>query len=392
MNGLIKALTCILGVLAVVACLATIGIIGYTMTGGGSAKNKLTSNRADGTISPDNIVVEVEELTSGENVDEATDDNLPVPTAIPDGASTTPAPGAENIVNLAGHVHDYKPEEVIKATCYQAGQIKYTCSCGDTYFTDVMSTGHVADDWEVLRKPTASQDGLRVKKCIYCDEVMAQENIAYASSSADASGTPSAEANHIHQYTSTTEREPTCTLAGLRKYSCTCNNFYTEMIPAAGHVASDWTVAAEATTSQEGTEQRTCVVCGVLLDSRPIPAVQPTPAATTAATASAAPAGTAAGTAAGNAAATATPAVSSTPHVHSYTSYVLKEANCTEKGIRSFICTCGSSRAESIELDLNNHTYRAVVIPATATTQGYTVYTCIRCNFSYFDNYTPTIN
>lgn len=93
MNGLIKALTCILGVLAVVACLATIGIIGYTMTGGGSAKNKLTSNRADGTISPDNIVVEVEELTSGENVDEATDDNLPVPTAIPDGASTTPAPG-----------------------------------------------------------------------------------------------------------------------------------------------------------------------------------------------------------------------------------------------------------------------------------------------------------
>lgn len=70
---------------------------------------------------------------------------------------------------------------------------------------------------------------------------------------------------------------------------------------------------------------------------------------------------------------------------------MLKEANCTEQGIRSFICTCGSSYAESIERDLNNHTYRAVVIPATRVTQGYTAYTCIRCNYSYFDNYTPAI-
>ena len=71
--------------------------------------------------------------------------------------------------------------------------------------------------------------------------------------------------------------------------------------------------------------------------------------------------------------------------------FVLKEANCTEKGIRSFVCSCGSSKAESIELDMNNHTFRAVVIPATSTTQGYTAYTCVRCNYSYFDNYTPAI-
>lgn len=47
--------------------------------------------------------------------------------------------------------------------------------------------------------------------------------------------------------------------------------------------------------------------------------------------------------------------------------------------------------AENVDKDLNNHTFRSVVIPATKDTQGYTAYTCVRCNFSYFDNYTPAI-
>ena len=39
MSGLVKVLTGLLGVMAVVACLATIGIIGYSMTGAGAEKN-----------------------------------------------------------------------------------------------------------------------------------------------------------------------------------------------------------------------------------------------------------------------------------------------------------------------------------------------------------------
>ena len=184
------------------------------------------------------------------------------------------------------------------------------------------------------------------------------------------------------------------------------------MIPAPGHVASDWTIAAEPTTTYMGTEQRTCKVCGVVLDSRPVnkltasssPGASTSPSSTAAAspssgasaTASAGASATASAgasataTAAGNATASASPSASS--HSHSYVSYVLKEANCTEKGIRSFVCTCGSSYAESIELDMNNHTFRAVVIPATKTTQGYTVYTCLRCNYSYFDNFVPALS
>lgn len=360
MSGIVKVLTGILGVMAVVACLATIGIIGYSFIGAGDD----------------------EELTA-QSTEELLQSQQEVPTMVPEAASAsdaseTPSPIA---VVSSDHVHDYEETVEVKATCYQSGRLKYICECGDFYYVDVLSTGHVADDWEVVREATAERDGLRVKKCIYCDEIIAQESIPYESETGTSDGSSSSE-THVHRYTATTEREATCTLAGLRKYTCSCGNFYTEMIPAAGHVATDWTVVEEATTTQMGREQRTCSVCGVVLDSRPINVLEAS------ATASASASATTASTASASASATPT----ATPHVHSYQSYVLKEANCTEKGIRSYVCSCGSSYAESIDLDLNNHTYTSVVIPATKTTQGYTVYTCIRCNYSYYDNYTPALS
>ncbi len=373
MNGIMKVLTCILGALAVVACIATVGIIGYSMTGAGEEKNTAVS------------------------ADEVQENQIsPIPTQVPDsdneeanqeenGTVSTPQPIGDD-----GHVHDFEETVEKKATCYSAGRLKYSCQCGEEYYVDILSTGHVADDWEVVRKPTAENDGLRVKKCIYCDEIVAQETIPYEDGS-DEDGDSEDSTAHLHQYTAETVREPSCTLAGLRKYTCSCGSFYTEMIPAPGHVATDWTVAEEPTSTQLGTEQRTCSVCGVLLDSRPVNMVSPSPSTGTQATATPAGTSTTAPTATSGSGTQATAAPTATPHTHNYTSYVLKEANCTEKGIRSFICTCGSSYAESIELNLDNHTFRSVVIPATADTMGYTVYTCVRCNYSYFDNYTPAL-
>ncbi len=403
MSGIMKVLTCILGVLAVAACIATVGIIGYSMTGAGDEKNTTVSSdaseddRAQVTMVPTQAP-DADDAAEGEQ-DNTGSDASPVPQPI----------GAD------GHVHEYEESVVKKATCYSAGKLKYHCECGDEYFVDLLSTGHVADDWEMFKKPTAEADGVRIKKCIYCDEIVAQETVPYKSESST-DGDSEEEADHVHQYTAETVREPSCTLAGLRKYSCSCGSFYTEMIPAPGHVATDWTVAEEPTTTHMGTEQRTCTVCGVVLDSRPVNKLTPSPAASaqtnsgtqtnssTQATASPqatnAPAASAtasltitvAPTGSGSqTAAEATSQPTATPHTHNYTSYVLKEANCTEKGIRSFTCTCGSNYAESIELNMNNHTFRSVVIPATTSTVGYTVYTCVRCNYSYFDNYTPAL-
>lgn len=383
MNGIMKVLTGILAVLAVTASLATAGIIGYSMIHPQESRNVEVEEKGGEPAS-----VEVSTLS------EQTPTAAPAETPSQD-AAVTPTPLSPAAVS-PDHVHDYEESVDKRATCYSAGKIKYACrECGDIYYVDVMSTGHVADEWEVVRKPTEDQEGLRVKKCIYCDEVVAQESVPYK----DKEDSDKEEEDHIHQYSASTEREPSCILAGLRMYSCSCGNFYTESIPALGHVATDWEVAAEPTTTKMGTEQRTCSVCGVLLDSRPVNKLTPSPSASpsaeataTAAQNSASP-GASGGTPAPASTPTATPSATptATPHTHEYQSYVLRQPTCTQIGIRSFVCTCGSSYAEEIERDLNSHSYRAVVIPATSATQGYTVYTCVRCNYSYFDNYTPTL-
>lgn len=381
MNGVAKVLTGILAVLAVVACLATISIIGYAMLGVGDGGDTEVSANTEGPSGEEPAMVQTP-------VPEATPSSEPEATASPE-AENVPTPAGDRVLP-ADHVHDYEESIEKKATCYSAGRLKYICKeCGDNYFVDIMSTGHVSGGWEVTRKPTADRDGLRVQKCIYCDEIMAQETVPFETGD----GKKDNNSDHTHQYTASTEREPSCVLAGLRKYTCSCGDFYTEMIPAPGHVATDWEVAEEATEKYMGTEQRTCTVCGVVLDSRKINRLSPSPSASASPESTSSPSSQPSASPSASATPSASPSASPspTPHEHDYKSYVLKEANCTETGIRSFVCSCGSSMAEVIERDLNNHTFRAVVIPATQNTQGYTAYTCVRCNYSYFDNYTPAV-
>ncbi len=396
MSGLLKVVTGILGVLAVVACLATVGIIGYSMRGAGENTNSENAQVVvtEPSQAPDVLLEEPpaqQEMTENSGESEAADDE--------NGTESTES-GVVPEAADPNHIHDYKESVDIKATCYQAGRLKYTCNCGDYYFVDVLSTGHVEDEWELVRTASAEQNGLRVKKCIYCDETVAQEILYYQAPEEDKK-----VEIHYHQYVAIVEREPSCILSGLRKYNCSCGSFYTEKISAMGHVASDWTVAEEPTTTYLGREQRTCNVCGVVLDSRPLSALKEptssgaspsasasktaTPSATASQTPTAKPSASA--TASAKASASTSPSNDS-GHKHSYTSYILKEASCSEKGIRSFVCTCGSSYAEVIEKDSNKHSFRMVKIPETDTTPGYTLYTCLYCNYSMQDDYTVSNN
>ena len=370
MNGVMKALTGILGVMAVVACLATVAIIGYSFINGGKpSPNNAGNNVVYVTPSPDS------------NMDVAQ-----VPTTSPDvNAEATNVPLRYD----PNHIHDYKPTVIQKANCYNPGQIKYECICGDYYVVDQLSTGHVPDEWEITVPATSTSEGTRVRRCIYCDEIVASETIPATGTGTNTSKDGDSDSNippHEHLYAATVEREPTCTQAGLRKLTCSCGNFYTETIPAVGHVATDWETAEEATATSYGTSQRVCNVCGALLDTKVLPLASPTPnaSASPGSSASAAPSST---PSSGTPAPSGTPKPTPTPHVHSYKNYVVTPATCTEKGVRSYICSCGSSYAESIELDLNNHKYMATFVAPTNTQQGYTVYTCTRCNYSYMDNY-----
>lgn len=382
MSTLMKILTGILGILAVIACVATIGIIGYSMAGGNFDKKNAKETE-------EQYLEAVASASPSADTEISQEVNVPTEEPIQSaGIAVDP-----------DHIHDYEEEIEKKATCYRAGRLKYICDCGDSYFVDVSSTGHVEDVWKVEREATKEQDGLRIKRCIYCDEIVAQEIIPYEDKEANEEESKEV---HYHTYTASIDREPSCILAGLRKYSCICGSFYTEKISALGHVVSDWKVAEEPTTTTLGREQRTCNVCGVVVDSRPVsmlsssasatPSASGTATATPSATQMPTPTATAGATPGGSPSPSAT--AGTTPgsgHSHSYTSYVLKESTCSEKGMRSFVCTCGSSYAELIELDPNNHRYTAVITSPTSNSSGFTTYTCIWCAYSYVDDYVPAI-
>ena len=74
---------------------------------------------------------------------------------------------------------------------------------------------------------------------------------------------------------------PTCTEAGRTVYTCTlCGESYAETTEPTGHVPGPWTVVREAEIGQAGEEQCCCTVCGALLDTRIISALDPIPVET----------------------------------------------------------------------------------------------------------------
>ncbi len=92
---------------------------------------------------------------------------------------------------------------------------------------------------------------------------------------------------HKHNYVETITKEPTCTETGEKTYTCDCGDSYTEEIPAKGHHFEDGE----------------CTDCGEK---------------------------------------------DSDYHKHNYVETITKEPTCTEKGKKTFTCSCGDSYTEEI--------------------------------------------
>lgn len=68
-------------------------------------------------------------------------------------------------------------------------------------------------------------------------------------------------------------------------------------------------------------------------------------------------------------------------HQHNYTGKVTKAATCTENGVKTYTCSCGSSYTESIKA---GHAYECTdTRPATCSNTGDKTYTCKTCGNSY---------
>ena len=118
--------------------------------------------------------------------------------------------------------------------------------------------------------------------------------------------------SHTHSYTSSVTTEPTCTGTGVRTYTCSCGDSYTETIDATGHNYTD-SITKQPTCTETGIRTYTCS-CG---DSY-------------------------------------TETIDATGH--NYTDSITKQPTCTRTGIRTYTCTCGDSYTEDIPALGGTHT------------------------------------
>ena len=148
---------------------------------------------------------------------------------------------------------------------------------------------------------------------------------------------------HTHSWSSgTVTKEPTCTEPGIKTYRCSCGETRTESIPALGHKWSDWTVVKEATDIEEGISERTCSVCGEE-EQQKIPKIG-----------------------------------GDEPVWDSGT--VTKEPTCTEPGIKTYKCSNGETRTESIPVLGHRWSEWVIQVEPAPTSAGLKYRTCSNCD------------
>ena len=72
------------------------------------------------------------------------------------------------------HTHTWSQWQVTKSpSCIETGEQYRTCDCGEIETAPLPVTqDHVAGDWEITTPATQTQDGMKIKQCIYCDAVL----------------------------------------------------------------------------------------------------------------------------------------------------------------------------------------------------------------------------
>ena len=143
-----------------------------------------------------------------------------------------------------------------------------------TVYNPVTNTTHGITDWtydyDNRSYDITADDGSNLKVTYGNDNVTIVEdgasyNVYYITESSGGNG--GGGADHAHSYSSVVTTQPTCTLPGVKTYTCTCGDSYTENIPAKGH---SWAVKTQVFTEygddgeviQQGYTIFRCSACG----------------------------------------------------------------------------------------------------------------------------------
>lgn len=151
------------------------------------------------------------------------------------------------------HIHNYVGTVTKEPTCTEAGEKTYICDCGDSYTEVIDAKGHNYKDGEctdcgdkdpdhthsytesITKEPTCTEEGEKTYTC-GCGDSYTEEIPAKGHNYKDGicSECGEKDPDHKHSYTESITKEPTCTEAGEKTYTCGCGDSYTEVIPATG--------------------------------------------------------------------------------------------------------------------------------------------------------------
>ena len=237
---------------------------------------------------------------------------------------------AQTVIGKLEHTYT---ETLVPPTCTEDGLKTYTCSCGDTYTETVGASGHsyetefTTDEAATCTKegsksrhckncssvtdvtvipvkphsikttvfePDCTHSGYTLNECDNCDfEEITDEKDAKGHSLGEAYTLEQATCNkegtkradcircgyyevYIIEKTSHIYTEalvpPTCTEDGLKTYTCSCGDTYTETVGALGHsYETEFTTDEAATCTKEGSKSRHCKNCSSVTDVTVIP-------------------------------------------------------------------------------------------------------------------------
>ena len=310
-------------------------------------------------------------------------------------------------IAVTDHVCSYVPT-VTPPTCTEEGYTTYTCKCGDTYVdTKIPAHGHKFGEWVVTKEPTETEVGEKEHVCTVCGAKETQETPVLS---------------HTHKYTDDVV-DPTCTEVGYTVHTCACGDVYTDTeVPAIGHDLGEWSEVAGPTCKQEGSKEAQCTRCEYK-ETASIPMLEHTyEEVVTDPTCTEKGFTTYTCTGCGDSYTgnevkelghdyedVVTPPTCTeegyTTHTckvckdsyvdnktdksnHSFGSWVtVKEATEFEEGLRERKCeNCPEVQTQPIPKADHVHDYITEVTAPTCTEEGYTTYTCSKCNASYTDD------
>ena len=210
--------------------------------GAGSGTEEKTSSETETTV----------KTPSGTTTEARTEKQTETTTQAPTEKATekpTEKPTEPETTTQAKHEHSYISNVTKEPTCTSDGVRTYSCSCGNSYTESISANGHSFGSYTYNNDATYDADGTETATCSVCG----------AKDTRTASGT---KLVHTHSYAPAVTKEPTCTEEGVRTYTCSCGNSYTEGIPAKRHSYGEYVYNNDATTSADGTKTATCSVCG----------------------------------------------------------------------------------------------------------------------------------